>query len=98
MNQEPKSGLQAVALRYKRKDDSAPKVAAKGRGYIAERILDVARAHHIPIREDKNLIQVLSRLDLEEEIPPEVYKAVAEILVFVYQLAKKCQLPQEAEQ
>jgi flagellar biosynthesis protein len=91
MDHKPKSGLQAVALRYRLKEDPAPKVTAKGRGYLAERILEVARAHNIPIREDKNLLEVLSRLDLDEVIPPEVYKAVAEILAFVYQLSTRCQ-------
>jgi flagellar biosynthesis protein len=48
----------------------------------------MARAHKVPIREDKNLIQVLSRLELEQEIPPEVYRAVAEILSFIYRLSR----------
>ncbi len=56
---------------------------------IAERILEVARAHDIPIREDKNLVEILSHLDLTQEIPPEIYKAVAEILAFVYRLTQR---------
>ena len=55
---------------------------------MAERILEVARKHEIPIREDKNLIQVLSQLDPDQEIPPELYFVVAEILAFVYRSAR----------
>lgn len=80
---------QAVALRYQFKKDRAPKVTAKGRGYLADKILALAREHHIPIRQDKNLLQVLSRLDLNQEVPPEIYKAVAEILAFVYRLSNR---------
>ncbi len=80
---------QAVALRYKPGDDHAPKVAAKGKGYLAEKILEMARAHNVPIREDKNLVQILARLELEQEIPPQVYQAVAEILSFIYRLSRR---------
>jgi flagellar biosynthesis protein len=80
---------QAVALRYEPKKDRAPKIVSKGRGSLADKILELAREHKIPIREDKNLIQILSRLDLNQEIPPEVYKAVAEILAFIYRLSNR---------
>jgi flagellar biosynthesis protein len=60
---------------------------AEGRGYLADKILELAQRHSIPVRQDRNLLQVLSRLDLNEEIPQEVYKAVAEILAFVYRLS-----------
>jgi flagellar biosynthesis protein len=78
---------QAVALRYQPKTDRAPKLVAEGRGYLADKILELAQRHSIPVRQDRNLLQVLSRLDLNEEIPQEVYKAVAEILAFVYRLS-----------
>lgn len=78
---------QTVALRYLPKRDAAPKVVAKGSGYLADKILELARLHNIPIREDRNLVQILSRLDLEQEIPAEVYRAVAEILAFIYRLS-----------
>ena len=86
-NQEP--GRQAVALRYQPKRDDAPKLVAKRRGYLADKIIELARLHNIPIRQDKKLLQILSRLDLEEEIPLEVYKAVAEILAFIYRLSNR---------
>ncbi|TMA60429.1 MAG: hypothetical protein E6J73_13755, partial [Deltaproteobacteria bacterium] len=69
--------------------DDAPKLVAKGRGYLADKIIELARLHNIPIRQDKKLLQILSRLDLEEEIPLEVYKAVAEILAFIYRLSNR---------
>jgi flagellar biosynthesis protein len=78
-----------VALRYQPAKDQAPKLVAKGRGYLADKILELARQHDIPVRQDRNLLQILSRLDLNEEIPPEVYKAVAEILAFIYRLSNK---------
>ena len=87
MNQTP--GRQAVALRYEPKKDDAPKLVAKGRGYLADKIIELARLHNIPIRQDKKLLQILSRLDLEDEIPLEVYKAVAEILAFIYRLSNR---------
>lgn len=74
----------AVALGFEPGEDSAPRVAAKGAGKLAEQILELARQHDVPIRQDRDLVQVLSRLDLEEEIPPQLYRAVAEILAFIY--------------
>jgi len=89
MDHKTKDRQQAVALRYKPQNDRAPKLVAKGQGYLAEKILELARQHHIPVREDKNLLQILSRLDLNQEIPAEVYKAVAEILAFIYRLSNR---------
>ena len=85
MEKSPK----AVALKYDRKKDNAPRVIAKGRGEIAEKIIEVARAHNVPLYEDKNLIQILEALDLETEIPAELYRAVAEVLAFIYRLNGK---------
>lgn len=79
----------ATALRYDAKKDSAPKVVAKGKGKIAERILQIAKEHNVPIKDDPQLVEVLSTLDLYQEIPPELYRAVAEILAFVYKMTKK---------
>ena len=87
MNDKPKGPRQAVALRYKPGEGDAPRVTAKGQGNVAEKIIALARQHGVPIREDRNLVQVLARLDLEQEIPPHVYRAVAEILAFVYRLS-----------
>ncbi len=84
MNQPPK----AAALRYDGNRDRAPRITAKGRGQIAEKIIDIARENNIPLYEDQNLIQVLDALDVDTEIPPELYRAVAEVLAFVYRLNK----------
>lgn len=82
---------QAIALKYKPKSDNAPKVVAKGRGKTAEKIIEIAKDHNIYIHNDPDLIEILSHLDLNEEIPPELYVVVAELLAFVYSLngAKK---------
>lgn len=89
MEASTKRHQQAVALRYQPKKDRAPLITAKARGELAERILELARQHDIPIRQDKNLLQILSRLDLNREVPPEVYTAVAEILAFIYRLSNR---------
>lgn len=78
----------AVALRYAAGDDEAPRVVAKGRGTLAERILELARQNKIPVHRDSDLVEVLVRLDLDQLIPPDLYKAVAEILAYIYRLNK----------
>jgi flagellar biosynthesis protein len=78
-----------VALKYKPNEDAAPKVVAKGSGWLADKILEVARENRIPLKEDRQLVEVLSAIDLNREIPPELYRAVAEILAFVYRMTKK---------
>lgn len=84
-----KKKSKAVALTYDKDKDAAPKLVAKGRGQVAEKIIETARAHHVPLVEDQNLVQVLEALDLETQIPPELYRAVAEVLAFVYRLNGK---------
>ena len=85
----PPKRRRAVALRYKPGKDRAPKVAAKGSGAVAENILRLAREHGIPVKEDPDLMAVLGGLDIEQEIPADVYLAVAELLAFVYSLNGK---------
>jgi flagellar biosynthesis protein len=79
----------AAALKYDREKDAAPRVSAKGRGTIAEKIIELAKKHNIPIKNDPALVQILSKLDIDEQIPVELYKAVAEILAFVYSMNAK---------
>jgi flagellar biosynthesis protein len=81
--------LKAVALKYDQEKDKAPKVIAKGKGEIAEKIIEIAKAHNLPLYEDKNLVQILAALELESEIPPELYRAVAEVLAFIYRVNGK---------
>ena len=76
----------AVALRYRPDQDRAPRVTAKGSGLVGEKIIQLARAHGIPIEEDPALVQILSQLDFYQEIPPAIYVVVAEILAFVYSM------------
>jgi flagellar biosynthesis protein len=85
----PKTPKKAVALRYQQGRDQAPRVVAKGRGEIAEKIVALARQHNVPLVEDRNLMQVLEALDVDTEIPAELYQAVAEVLVFVYRINSK---------
>ena len=78
---------EAVALRYDRAaGDRAPEVVAKGKGEIAERILETAAAAGVPIREDGDLLELLSMVELGEEIPVEVYAAVAQLVSFLWSL------------
>lgn len=81
--------FKAAALRYNPQKEQSPRVVAKGTGIIAERIIGIAKENRIPLKEDKQLVEILSTLDLYQEIPPELYKAVAEILVFVYRMTGK---------
>ncbi|HNS90234.1 MAG TPA: EscU/YscU/HrcU family type III secretion system export apparatus switch protein, partial [Deltaproteobacteria bacterium] len=76
----------AVALKYERGRDAAPKITAKGRGAVADKILALAREHGIPIEKDTTLMEALYRLDLNEQIPEELYQIVAEILAFIYRM------------
>lgn len=76
----------AVALEYSRGKIIAPRIVAKGGGFIAEKIIRIAKVHGIPIVEDKPLAHALFRLKLGDAIPEELYKAVAEILVYIYQM------------
>jgi len=80
----------AIALRYAATDgDSAPRVVAKGDGFMAEQILKIAREHDVPLRHDTALAGALSSLDVGSTIPPELFRAVAEILAFVYKINGK---------
>jgi flagellar biosynthesis protein len=76
----------AVALRYHHGQDQAPSVVAKGRGNVAQNIIALAREHQVPLVEDQQLVEMLEALDVDTEIPDTLYRAVAEVLVFVYRL------------
>lgn len=77
--------LLAVALHYS--GEGAPQVTAKGYGVIGERILERAREHNVPIRQDAELSGLLARVPLGDEIPENLYLAVAEVLAFAYRLS-----------
>lgn len=80
MTERPK----AVAVRYDGDVDAAPRVLAKGQGPVAERILAIAKEHGIPLYEDRDLVHLLGALDLDVEVPPNLYKALAEVLAHLY--------------
>ena len=82
-----KEKLKAVALRYD--GESAPRVTAKGEGLIAEKIIETAKEHNIPLQKDEELTSLLSKVKLNHEIPRTLYAAVAQLLVFIYHLNGK---------
>ena len=84
-----KKRLTAVAIKYKMNEDPAPKVVAKGKGRIAEKIIELAKENDIPIREDPDLVEILAKLELNQYIPPELYQVVAEILAFIYRMSDR---------
>lgn len=85
MTEEAKRTV-AVALDYDEDQKAPPKVAAAGYGYVAERILDLAFAAGVKVRQDADLAEILAAVDLDAEIPPEAFAAVAEILSYIYRL------------
>nr|MBQ8251996.1 EscU/YscU/HrcU family type III secretion system export apparatus switch protein [Lachnospiraceae bacterium] len=83
----PEKPKQAIALTYDPEED-APKVVASGRGALAERIIEEAKQAKVPVHKDSKLADTLSKLEIGDMIPPELYEVVAEILVFVDQMDK----------
>jgi len=77
----------AVALKYDIDKDNAPKVTAKGKGETASNIIKIAKENNIPIKKDEDLIELLSQIDIDKEIPSSMYRAVAEIFSFIYDLS-----------
>ena len=80
-------------MKYRPKIDDVPKVIAKGQGKVAEKIIEIAREHQLHIHDDPDLIEVLSQLDINEEIPPDLYIVIAELLAFVYALNRSESTP-----
>ncbi len=79
---------QAIALEYNPNEDEAPRVIASGKGALADRIIDKAKENKVPVHKDEKLADTLSRLEIGQVIPPELYEVVAEILVFVNAMDK----------
>ena len=79
----------AISLKYSGGSNHAPKVTAKGQGWVADKIIAMAQEQNIPIRKDKDLIELLAKIDVGKEIPASLYKTVAELLAWVYQLNKE---------
>ena len=79
-----KDARRAAALSFDADSDNAPRVSAAGSGLVAERILEAAREHGVPLREDPDLVDILAALDLGTEIPAELYTVIAEVLAWAY--------------
>jgi flagellar biosynthesis protein len=82
---QPDSSQSAIALTYEA-GDAAPRVVAKGRGLIAEEIIARARQHGVAVHESKELVALLMQVELDGDIPPELYRAVAELLAWLYRI------------
>ena len=76
----------AAALKYNMKKDNAPKIIANGKGDIAKKILEKAKEEDIHIEENQDLAEILVKMEIGEEIPPELYEVIAEVLSFIYNL------------
>lgn len=86
---DPNVPQQAVALKYDMERDAAPKVVAKGRGHVAENIMAAAQKNSIPVYQNKTLVNMLMALEIDREIPPELYRTIAEVMAYVYRIDKK---------
>ncbi|BAL83766.1 hypothetical protein SELR_20580 [Selenomonas ruminantium subsp. lactilytica TAM6421] len=86
---DPDAPQQAVALKYDMERDTAPRVVAKGRGHVAENILAAAQKNAVPVYQNKSLVNMLMALEIDREIPPELYRAIAEVMAYVYRIDKK---------
>lgn len=79
----------AVAMRYDRLKENAPRVIAKGQGVSAENIIQIAELHHLPIHKDEDLVELLSKVELDKEIPEKLYVAVVEVFSFIYKITNR---------
>lgn len=85
---EEQEKKQVVALKYNVEQDHAPKVIAKGKGYVADELIKEAIRYNVPIQEDASLVQLLSQLEMNESIPEQLYEVVAEVFAFIYRIDK----------
>ncbi len=83
-----KKSKKAIALKYDTSKNNAPKVIAKGKGEVAKKIIEIAKKSKIPIKEDHDLTEMLSKIEIDEQIPPKLYQAVAEVFKFIYKITK----------
>jgi flagellar biosynthesis protein len=84
---------QAIALTYQKSNNNSPKVVAKGSGFMADRIMATAKQNSVPIYQNKTLASMLMAVELDREIPPELYQAVAEVLAYIYYVDKRMNKP-----
>jgi len=86
------TNTKAVALKYKAYEDNAPKVVAKGKGTLAEKIIEKAKEFDVPIFQNEDLANMLLNVEVGEEIPPKMYEAVVEVFIWLYNLEEKVKL------
>jgi len=86
------TNIKAVALKYKAYEDNAPKVIAKGKGEVAQKIIEKAKEFDVPLFQNEVLADMLLRVDVGEDIPPKMYESVVEVFVWLYKLEEKAQL------
>ncbi|MBN1838806.1 MAG: EscU/YscU/HrcU family type III secretion system export apparatus switch protein [Campylobacterales bacterium] len=86
MSTQTSKTQKAVALKYDREKQGAPKVVASGKGEVANNIIKLAQEHDIFIKKDADLVELLSKIEINKEIPPMLYKAVAEVFSFIYKI------------
>jgi len=79
----------AIALRYSAEKENAPRLLAKGIDRSAENIIKIAELHNIPIQKDEDLVELLSKVELDNEVPDNLYKTVAELFSFIYKMSKE---------
>ncbi len=79
----------AVALRFDKTQESAPRVIASGKGESAENIIKIAKVHNLPIQKNEDLVELLSKVELNREVPDNLYKAVAEVFAFIYKMSNE---------
>ncbi len=86
------TNTKAVALKYKAYEDNAPKVVAKGKGKIAEEIIKKAKEFDVPLFQNEELATMLLNIEVGDSIPPELYKAVVEVFVWLHNLENRAQI------
>ncbi|WP_407941661.1 EscU/YscU/HrcU family type III secretion system export apparatus switch protein [Metabacillus schmidteae] len=88
-NRRQLNGPSAAVIRYDESKDSSPTVIAQGQGMLATKIIELAKQHNIQMQEDEGLVQHLLDIDLGENVPPQLYSVIAEILLFIEEMENK---------
>ncbi|MCL1835281.1 MAG: EscU/YscU/HrcU family type III secretion system export apparatus switch protein [Oscillospiraceae bacterium] len=89
MSEEKNKRKRAAAISYDPKEHDAPLLAAFGEGYVAEKIIEIAKASGVPVMPDPSIASLLSKVSIGDEIPPEMYEAVAKVLAFVGEIDRR---------
>ncbi len=89
MSEDKNKRKEAIALSYDPEVSDAPRVIAKGKGKIAENILEKAKEYDIPVQQDPSLLEILGQLNIDESIPEELYKAVSEVFAYIYHVDRE---------